>query len=158
MSVNSEMGIYFYMQETDGKGNPLADAPRKNLEEDFEGLLYSKAKGLNDKGKIKNTYSEKYADSDRLRVYFPDEPKREATTVTFTFFFTGENRYAVFEEFVKYVSGGFRAFWDTKRKKRLVFYALEEVKVADEKWYGGTPYLSWDLRVQNIFGETFDVE
>lgn len=158
MSVNSEMGIYFYMQATDGKGNPLADAPRKNLEVDFEGLLYSKAKGLNDKGKIKNSYSEKYADSDRLRVYFPQEPKREATTVTFTLYFTGENRYAVFDEFVKYVSGGFRAFWDTKRKKRLIFYASDEAKVADEKWYGGTPYLSLDLRVQNVFGETFDVK
>lgn len=158
MSVNSEMGIYFYMQECNAKGELLAGAPIMNLEEDFDGLLYSKAKGLNDKGKIKNTYSEKYADSDRLRVYFPSEPKRESTTVTFTFFFTGENRYAVFEKFVKYVSGGFRAFWDTKRKKRLVFYAPEEVKVADEKWYGGTPYLSWDLKVQNVFGETFDVE
>lgn len=158
MSVNSEMGIYFYMQETDGKGVALPDARIKNLEVDFDGLLYSKAKGLNDKGKIKNTYSEKYADSDRLRVYFPSEPKRESTTVTFTFYFTGENRYAVFDEFVKYVSGGFRAFWDTKRKKRLVFYAQEEVKVADEMWYGGTPYLSFDLKATNVFGETFDVE
>ena len=158
MSVNSEMGIYFYMQATDGKGNPLASAPIKDLEGDFDGLLYSKAKGLNDKGKIKNTYKEVYADSDRVRVYFPEEPLREATTVTFTFYFTGENRYAVFEEFVKYVSGGFRAFWDTKRNKKLVFYAPEEVKVADEMWYGSTPYLSWDLKVQNVFGETFDVE
>ena len=158
MSVNSEMGIYFYMQATDGKGKPLAGAPIKDLESDFEGLLYSKAKGLNDKGKIKNSYSENYADSDRLRVYFPEEPTREATTVTFTFIFTGENRYAVFDAFVKYVSGGFRAFWDTKRKKRLVFYAPEDVKVAEEKWYGLTPYLSLDLKVQNIFGRTFDVE
>lgn len=158
MSVNSEMGIYFYMQATDGKGVPLAGAPIKDLESDFDGLLYSKAKGLNDKGKIKNAYSEKYADSDRLRVYFPEEPMREATTVTFTFFFVGENRYAVFEEFVKYVSGGFRAFWDTKRKKKLIFYAPEAVTVANEKLYGGTPYLSFDLKVQNVFGETFDVE
>jgi hypothetical protein len=158
MSANAEMGIYFYMQATDYKGEPMIGAPIINLEEDFEGLLYSKAKGLNDKGKIKNTYSEKYADSDRVRVYFPDEPKRESTTVTFTFFFTGENRYAVFDEFVKYVSGGFRAFWDTKRKKRLVFYATDEMKVTNEMWYGSTPYLSLDLKVQNIFGETFDVE
>ena len=158
MSVNSEMGIFFYMQATDSKGVPLTGAPIKNLEEDFEGLLYSKAKGLNDKGKVKNTYSERYSDSDRLRVYYPSAPKREATTVTFTFYFTGENRYAVFEEFVKYVSGGFRAFWDTKRKKRLVFYAPEAVTVADERLFGSMPYLSWDLKVQNVFGETFDVE
>lgn len=158
MSVNSEMGIYFYMQATDSKGKPLSGAPIKDLESDFEGLRYSKAKGLNDKGRIKNTYSENYADSDRLRVYFPDKPKREATTVTFTFYFTGENRYAVFDEFVKYVSGGFRAFWDTKRKKKLIFYAPEEVEVADEMWHGSTPYLSLDLMVQNVFGETFDVE
>lgn len=158
MSVNSEMGIYFYMQATDGKGKALAGAPIKDLESDFEGLLYSKAKGLNDKGKIKNAYSEKYADSDRLRVYFPEEPKREATTVTFTFYFVGENRYAVFDEFVKYVSGGFRAFWDTKRKKKLIFYAPEAVTVANERWHSGTPYLSFDLKVQNVFGETFDVK
>lgn len=150
--------IKFYMQATDAKGVALTDAPVKDLEVDFDGLLYSKAKGLNDRGKVKNTYKEVFADSDRVRVYFPTEPKREATTVTFTFYFKGENRYKSFDEFVAYVSGGFRAFWDTKRRKRLVFYAPEGTTVAEEKWYGSEPYLSFDLKVQNIFGETFDVD
>ena len=150
--------VKFYMQATDKMGVAITGAPIKDLEVDFEGLLYSKAKGMNDRGKIKNTYKEVYADSDRVRVHFPSEPKREATTVTFTFFFRGENRYKTFDEFVAYASGGFRAFWDTKRKKRLVFYAPEAATVADEKWYGNKPYLSYDLKAQNIFGETFDIE
>lgn len=150
--------VKFYMQATDAKGIAIAGAPVKDLEVDFDGLLYSKAKGLNDKGKIKNTYKETYADSDRVRIHFPSEPKRDTTTVTFTFFFRGANRYKTFDEFVAYVSGGFRAFWDTKRKKRLVFYTPESATVADEKWYGNEPYLSFELKVQNVFGETFDVE
>lgn len=158
MSRNSEQGIHFYMQATDNYGVAIAGAEIKDLEEDFEGLLYSKAEGLNKKGKVKNVYTEQYADSDRLRVHYPAKVTREATAVTFTFYFMGENRYKVYDDFYAYLTEGFRAYWDTARKKRLVFYAPNEYKPAEEMWYGGKPYLKLELQVQNIFGETFDVE
>lgn len=148
----------FYMQACDKNGELISVAEVKDLEVDFVGLRYSKAEGLNKKGKIKNVYTESYADSDKLRVYFPDKVAREATTVTLEFFFVGEERYRTYDEFYDYVTGGFRAFWDTKRGKRLFFYAPEEYSPAEEMWYGSMPYLKLSLVVQNIFGDTFDVE
>lgn len=158
MSRNSDMGIHFYMQAVDKHGEAIEGAEVKDLEVDFDGLLYSKAEGLDKKGKIKNSYTEKYADSDRLRVHFPTTPTREATTVKFTFYFIGENRRKTYDEFYAYLTGGFRAFWDTARKKRLVFFAPNEYEPANEMWYGSEPYLELNITVQNIFGQTFDVE
>lgn len=152
------MGIHFYMQAVDSHGNAMVGADIKDLEADFDGLLYSKADGLDKKGKIKNAYTESYADSDRLRVHFPTNPTGEATTVKFTFVFIGENRRKTYDEFYTYLTGGFRAFWDTKRMKRLIFYAPNEYEPANEMWYGSEPYLELNVTVQNIFGQTFDVE
>lgn len=151
------MGIRFFMQEADREGNLIEGSVAKDLERDFEGLMYSEAKGMNNKGKIKNVYSEKYSDSDRLRVHYPSVPTREATSVTFTFFFTGENRRRTYDEFYEYITGGFRAFWDNARNKRLFFFAPNDYKVGEEKCYGGTPYIKLELEVQNYFGCTFDI-
>lgn len=156
MSKNRDMGIYFYMQEVDKKGDPIVGAPIKDLENDFDGLLYSKASGLNKKGKAR-VYKENYSDSDRVRVHIPSLPTNEPTHVTFSFLFVGEGRYDTYNSFVEYVSSGFHSYWDTKRKRRLVFYVEEEIEPAEEAWYGSTPYLKLELRVENVFGRTFEV-
>lgn len=158
MTKNQEQNIHFFMQEATKNGDLVSDATVYDLERDFAGLTYSKAEGLNTKGAIKNTYVEKYSDSDRLRVHFPETPTREATKVTLSFVIVGENRYATYDAFYEYIAGGFRAFWDNKRKRRLFFYCDAEYKPADEKWYGSTPYLTIDVEVNNIFGTTFPVE
>lgn len=155
MSRNSEMGIHFYMVECDNKGYVSADAEEKDLELDFEGLLYSKASGLDAIGKPR-TYSETYGDSERTRVYIPQELTHDPTSVEFTFFFTGENRQAVYHEFLDYVCNGFHRYYDNYRKKYLYFYINGEVKPAEEKLYGATAYLKLELTVQNIFGMTFN--
>ena len=69
------------MVECDNKGKVADDAVELDLEEHFSGLTYMKAEGLNKLGKPR-VYTEKFADSDRLRVYKPDDTIREATTVT----------------------------------------------------------------------------
>ena len=155
MSKNSDMGIRFYMVECDNKGKVLPDAIEKDLEKDFDGMLYSKAEGLDSVGKPR-TYSEKYNDSDRLRVYLPADITHDATTVEFTFFFTGESKQAVYHEFLSYIGKGFHRYYDNFRKKYLYFFVNSEVKPAEEKHFGSTPYLKLDLTVQNIFGKTFD--
>ena len=155
MSKNSDMGIHFYMVECDNKGTVLASAVEKNLERDFKGMLYSKAAGLDAVGKPR-TYSEKYSDSDRLRVYLPADIKHDATTIEFTFFFTGEGKQKVYHDFLTYVCEGFHRYYDNFRKKYLYFFVNSEVKPAEEKHFGSTPYLKLDLTVQNIFGRTFD--
>jgi hypothetical protein len=152
------MGKYkFYMQGCDKYGNVLGEDTRRNLEEDFEGMRYSKAEGLDKVGKPKNVYTESYSDSDRLRTYVPDELVNEATTVTFTFYFIGDDRRSVYDSFIGYVRNGYHVYVDDARKKYLYFMVNSAMDVAEEKWYGGNPYLKLDLTVQNIFGRTFDV-
>lgn len=147
----------FYMQACDSKGKILDSSPSIDLENypDFEGLRYSKADGL-DKVGSPRVYTEKYADSDRLRVHMPDNLTNESTTVEFTFFFVGENRRASYHNFVEYVRSGFRRYYDSARKKYLYFFVNSEIAPATERWFGSVPYLELKLTVQNIFGRTFD--
>lgn len=143
------------MVECDNKGKVADGAVEIDLEEHFSGLTYMKAEGLNKLGKPR-VYTEKFADSDRLRVYKPDDTIREATTVTLSFAFVGDNRYQTYHNFVEYISTGVKRYRDTARNKYLYFFVNEEIKPAKEMWYGGTPYLTVDIPVQSIFGKTFD--
>ena len=72
------------MQQVDN--DQLVVGTRKDLEVDFDGLRYSAAKGINTIGKAR-IFTEKYADSDRMRVYVPKEVTNDPTTITFTFYF-----------------------------------------------------------------------
>lgn len=143
------------MVECDNKGKVADGAVEIDLEEHFSGLTYMKAEGLNKLGKPR-VYTEKFADSDRLRVYKPDDTIREATTVTLSFAFVGDNRYQTYHNFVEYISTGVKRYRDTARNKYLYFFVNAEIKPAKEMWYGGTPYLTVDIPVQSIFGKTFD--
>lgn len=147
----------FYMQECNGMGKILAGSKERDLENDtdFVGLKYSKAEGLNKIGKAR-IYKETFKDSDRLRVHIPENLTNEPTTVTFTFYFTGENRYKSYDKFVEYIRKGFKRYHDNARNKYLYFCVENEIKPASEQWYGSTPYLELQLTVQNIFGRTFD--
>lgn len=143
------------MVECNNKGKVADNAVEIDLEEHFDGLTYMKIEGLNKLGKPR-VYTEKFADSDRLRVYKPDDMSRESFTVTFSFAFIGENRYNTYHEFVEYISTGVKRYHDTARNKYLYFFVNSEIKPAKEMWHGSTPYLTADIQVQSIFGKTFD--
>lgn len=155
MSRNRDIEYHFYMVECDNKGKVADDAVELDLESHFDGLTYMKAEGLNKLGKPR-VYTEKFADSDRVRVYKPDDTLRDSMTVTFSFAFVGENRYQTYHEFVEYISTGVKRYHDTARNKYLYFFVDSEIKPAKEMWYGSTPYLTADIQVQSIFGKTFD--
>ena len=76
-----------YMQRTDVVGYNIID-----IEEQFDGLLYMRAEGMNDIGKSKNVYTEGYADSDRLRVHLPPDGNytNDATKITMHFLVVGD--------------------------------------------------------------------
>ena len=154
----SEYGYNFYMQECDSKGRIIAGSAPKNLEQDFEGLRYSKIDGIEAIGAPKNVYSESFADSDRLRVYAPKDVKHKETTVTLTLYFVGENRFKSLYAFNEYIKAGFHRYHDDARNKWFAFYIKDELKPADSQWHGSTPYLKMDYKLINIFGRTFDVE
>lgn len=161
--MSSEYGYEFFMQECNNKGETLAGTSPKNLEKDFNidgkgWVRYSKIEGIEAVGVPKNTYSESFADSDRLRVYAPKDVKHKETTVTITLYFLGKDKFKILDSFNAYIKSGFHRYWDTARNKWFAFYVKDELKPAEQMWYGTTPYLKMDYKLVNIFGRTFDME
>lgn len=146
----AEDRIFFYMQRENDR---VFD-----IESYFKGLRYSKCVGLLDKGKRKNVYTEAYADSDELRVWTGEDVTREATDITFTFYFIGDIRRAVFERFYKYISQGKVYYWDTKRLKKALLLLVDAVNVSDDMYYGSTPYIEVTIKFQNLWGECKDCD
>lgn len=128
-----------------------------DIETRFEGLLYSKCEGLLTKGKRKDIYEEKYADDDKLRVWQGEKVTREATTITFTFFFVGENRLHTYQNFYDYVKNGKLYYYDTKRLKKAYMVLKEALDPQEDVYKGSTPYIKADFKFQNLWGECKDV-
>ena len=147
-------GYEFFMQEVDNKGNLLGN--EINLEKAFDGLKYSAIVGIDNLGAVKNIYTETYADANRVRVSMPEKVQRESTQITLVLYFVGEKRAEVFKSFCDYICNGRHRYWDTARNKYFDFYISEELTPSDELWYGSTPYFKVDVKMNNIFGQTFD--
>lgn len=142
-----------YMQRTDVVGYNIID-----IEEQFDGLLYMRAEGMNDIGKSKNVYTEGYADSDRLRVHLPPDGNytNEATKITMHFLVVGDaaQRQATIRSFENYVREGIHRYWDDARNLEFDFIVQDEIKVSDEKWHGSSPYVEIAVPMQNLNGKT----
>lgn len=124
-----------------------------DIEASFAGLKYLKCEGLEDIGKPK-IYSEEYADSSRTRVYIPETLNNEPTQVKLTLLFVGANRRAVLNEFNEYIRQGFHRYYDTARKRELVFYIDSEIKISDDLLKGSTPYIQCTYTLKNVYGKT----
>lgn len=142
-----------YMQRVD-----IASQPTYDIEEHFSGLLYMKADGMNNIGKAKNIYTETYADSDRLRVYLPNDGvyTNEATKITMHFLVVGDEaqRQSTIKNFREYVCTGIHRYWDDARNLEFDFIVTDEIKVSDEKWHGSSPYVEIEVVMQNLNGKT----
>jgi hypothetical protein len=145
----------FYMQKCQKDGTLIGT--KKNLEEDFEGLKYSKCTGLDVLGKAKNVYSEVYSESNGIRTYIPDEITNATTTITLSLYFFGENRRATYDAFNEFIRNGYTKYWDDARNKSFVFIVDKEIKVKEENWYKGMPYIAVDYSLTNIQGKTTNV-
>lgn len=152
-----------YLQRIDVSGQPAVD-----IEDNWKGLLYLKAEGLQDIGGVKNYYTEEYADSDRLRVYYPfvesngqmeartELIANEATTITMTFLVVGspEARENIIQGFLDEIRTGIHRYWDTARYREFDFIVTDEIKASDEKWHGSQPYVEIQIPMQNLNGKT----
>lgn len=144
--------VKFYMQKVDANGQ-LIENTLKDLEVDFLGMKYSRCVGLMNKGKRKNIHTENYADSDTLRVWQGDNVTREATTITFTFVFAGDNRKSVYDSFYEYIKNGIISYYDTARMKEARIVLIDALEPSDDIFVGSTPYIKADFKFQNIWGE-----
>lgn len=124
-----------------------------DLESHFQGLLYSKCDGLETRGKRKNVYTETFADTDEIEVWQGENVTREATNITFTFFFIGDNRQQTLDSFYEYIKNGTFYYWDTKRLKKAYIFLEEELSVKEDVYHGSKPYKSVELKFKNIWGE-----
>lgn len=140
--------IRFYMQKD---GEEAID-----LEATFAGLRYSKCEGLLDKGKRKNVYTETYSDSDTMRVWQGKTVTREATDITFKFYFVGEDKQDGYDAFYEYVKNGAITYYDTKRKKEALLILVDALKVKEDFWKGDIPYIEVDFKFKNLWGECKD--
>lgn len=143
-------------------------SPVLDIEDEYPGVLYMKAEGLNDIGKAKNIYTEEYADSDRKRVYLPSELQdgemvhkldliaNESTVVTMTFLIVGDaiTRQQLMQRFFNEVRTGIHRYWDDARNLQFDFIVTDEIKVGEEKWHGSQPYVEVQIPMQNLNGKT----
>lgn len=144
----------FYMQEVEWNGSEYVPiGVQKDLEKDFDGLIYEKCQGLDAIGSAR-IYKEEYADSDRLRVFIPTELTNEATEVNLSLYFIGENRRKTFDSFCEYIRKGYHLYYDNVRKKNLYFYVEKPIKINEDENKGSTPYINAIFTLQNIFGKT----
>lgn len=142
-----KMKYKFYMKR-DGLDSEYVD-----LESFFDGMRYMSSEGLNDKGKVKNIYTETYSDSDTLRVYMPNVIAREATTITLRFAFLGENSQQIFDLFYNFVKGNKIYYYDTAREKEAYMFLQEAVKVSEDYRKDGEKYIVVEFKFQNMSGE-----
>lgn len=151
MGISSEYN--HYMQRIDiPSQNPI------DIEEEFVGLLYMQADGINDIGKSKNVYTEEYADSDRKRYYLPPDGNyaNEGTKITMKFLVIGtpKERQNTIDKFYDYIRKGVHLYWDTARNREFEFIVQDEIKQSDERWHGSRPYVEITVTMQNLNGST----
>lgn len=125
-----------------------------SIEDYFQGMKFVSCTGLSDKGKIKNIYTESYAETSELRVFIPSTITRENTEIEFSFGFQGENRRDVFDNFVEWVSGHKIRYWDTCRNREVDMVLINEISVDEDILLGTSPYIIVPFVFKNINGDT----
>ena len=152
--------VKFYMQKCSKQG-VLVGGTLKDLEQDFDGLRYMEAKGISKVGKVKNAYTEQYADSNTLRTWHPSENDKgtthEATTIQLKLLFYGDNRRATYDAFNEYIYDGYTMFWDNLRNRKFTFMVTDASEPSDDILKGGVPYIICTWTLQNLKGKTENV-
>ena len=125
-----------------------------SLEDYFSGMKYVSCEGLSTKGKIKNIYTENFAEVEDLRVYMPETVVRENTDIEFVFGFEKENRRDTFDSFVDWVSGYKIKYWDTARNRELEMVLIDKVEVDEDILLGSSPFVTVNFKFKNLKGST----
>ena len=162
------MSYKFYIQKY---GRKYWDKNKSQYVEEAKGELidieaqfkckYVKFEGLSETGKVKNIYTETYAETEELRMYIPDEVLYENTDMSLTLLFSpySENDSDVQDNeraFFEYVSGHKIEYHDTFRNRYVSLLLLNKPEVIGEVLYGGSRYREVKYTFKNIYGRSFD--
>ena len=161
------MNYKFYIQKY---GRKYWDKNKSQYVEEAKGELidieaqfkckYVKFEGLSETGKVKNIYTETYAETEELRMYIPDEVLYENTDMSLTLLFSpySENDSDVQDNeraFFEYVSGHKIEYHDTFRNRYVSLILLNKPEVIGEVLYGGSRYREVKYTFKNIYGRSF---
>ena len=161
------MKYKFYIQKY---GRKYWDKNKSQYVEEAKGELidieaqfkckYVKFEGLSETGKVKNIYTETYAETEELRAYIPDEVLYENTDLSLTLLFapdsTNESDVQNNERaFFEYVSGHKIEYHDTFRNRYVSLLLLNKPEVIGEVLYGGSRYREVKYTFKNIYGRSF---
>lgn len=149
----SDIDYKVYIQRIDTANQPIYD-----LESHWPAIRYKQCKGLNDKGKKTSVYTEKYADSDELRIHEDATLAREATSIELTLYFIGSDKQTAYDSFYDYVKQGTFYYADTVRRKLAKMNLIEPIKPDEEEFKGSTPYYKAKFTFQNLWGECKSAE
>ena len=130
-----------------------------DIEEQFK-CKYVKFEGLSETGKVKNVYTETYAETEELRTYIPDEVLYENTELSLTLLFApssnNENDVQDNERsFFEYVSGHKIEYHDTFRNRYVSLLLINKPEVVGEVLYGGSRYREVKYTFKNLYGRSF---
>ena len=130
-----------------------------DIEEQFK-CKYVKFEGLSETGRVKNIYTETYAETEELRMYIPDEVLYDNTDMSLTLLFSpySENDSDVQDNeraFFEYVSGHKIEYHDTFRNRYVSLLLLNKPEVVGEVLYGGSRYREVKYTFKNIYGRSF---
>ena len=130
-----------------------------DIEEQFK-CKYVRFEGLSETGKVKNIYTETYAETEELRMYIPDEVLYDNTEISLTLLFAPdtENDSDVQDNeraFFEYVSGHKIEYHDTFRNRYVSLLLLNKPEVVGEVLYGGSRYREVKYTFKNIYGRSF---
>ena len=161
------MNYNFYIQKY---GRKYWDKNKSQYVEEAKGELidieaqfkckYVKFEGLSETGKVKNIYTETYAETEELRMYIPDEVLYENTDMSLTLLFSpySENDSDVQDNeraFFEYVSGHKIEYHDTFRNRYVSLLLINKPEVVGEVLYGGSRYREVKYTFKNIYGRSF---
>ena len=130
-----------------------------DIEEQFK-CKYVKFEGLSETGKVKNIYTETYAETEELRMYIPDEVLYDNTDMSLTLLFSpySENDSDVQDNeraFFEYVSGHKIEYHDTFRNRYVSLLLINKPEVVGQVLYGGSRYREVKYTFKNIYGRSF---
>ena len=148
-----------YWNKEEGKYEEESLGSLVDIEEFFK-CKYVKFEGLSENGKVKNLYSESYAETEELRIFTPDDILYENTDLALTLLFAPtsssdidvqDNERAFFE----YVSGRKIEYHDTFRNRYVSLILINKPEVVGEVLYGGSRYREVKYTFKNIYGRSF---
>jgi hypothetical protein len=146
-------GYSFYIQKY-----PQGDREFNAI--DFESLyncLYASMTNITEFGKIKNVYTETFAESEKARLYVPssDLLVHETTDCTLTVLFKGDDALKNSLDFYDYIAGQVIEYHDTFRNLYVTLLLTEAPTKGEEHLYKGTKYRQMKYKFTNICGRAF---